>query len=116
MKKVIKVLCVFAVTALMVSMMSMSAFAHGGHGRGLHKGDGTNRQPQHAICTVEGCTEIGPHQHDDAWYCSQSGQNSNYAVCTVDGCTERGLHQHDGVYYCCQNQSTRPFLRMGCRR
>lgn len=105
MKKRVSIL---AITVLMASMMSVTVFAHGGHGNGYR----ANPQPRHELCTIDGCEEIGPHQHGDTWYCSQSARSGNYEVCTVEGCTQLGLHEHNGEYFYCQNHGT----GVGCGR
>lgn len=87
MKKVVSIL---AVAVLMISVLSITAFAYGGRMR---------QQPQYELCTVDGCDLAGLHQHDNSWYCSQTGLQNSYEICTVDDCTQFGLHEHDGTYY-----------------
>ena len=99
MKKAISILAIMIVA---VSAMSVTAFAHGGHGTGNR----ARQQPRYELCTVDGCDAAGAHQHDDTWYCSQTGWQGDYEACTVEGCTELGLHEHDGVSYYCASHGT----------
>lgn len=95
--------------AILIGMMNTTVFAHGGHGRGGH-GRGhhqtVQKQTGYVPCTVDGCEIAHSHQHDENWYCGQTGLAGEYAVCTVTGCTAIGLHEHDGQYYHCQNYGT----------
>lgn len=101
-----RLLAILLITIFMFSAAG-TALAHG-HGRGgrHHSRSSVSRQPRYAVCTVEGCEEAGPHQHDGSWYCCPAGSGNDYTVCTVKGCTEVGLHKHDGTYYHCQHHGT----------
>ena len=94
-----KVISVLIVCILMGSVLTVAALAHGGHGSGAR----SSAQPRHGLCTVEGCTETGAHQHDGSWYCSQTGCTGIHTACTVAGCTEYGLHEHNSTNHSVKN-------------
>lgn len=103
-----KTLAILASTVLIFSMFGAPAYAHGHHGGGRRSssygnsssrnsnnsnyGRSSQAQPRYDICTVDGCKELGQHQHDNTWYCS------NRDACTAAGCTLSGPHHaHDGT-------------------
>ena len=85
-----KLLAIGAAAVLSSACFALPAFAHGhGHHRYYVQQTQVNCP---AICTIEGCTEVGRHTHDGVDYC---GYNHSIGYC--DGSCVYGGHH--GCYY-----------------
>lgn len=90
------------ISVYFVAAMTLPVSAHGGH---------HHRQPKQKVsvtcqvCTVEDCTAVGRHQHNNITYCGYDHENgicngSCAALCEDADCTISGRHTHNGVTYC----------------
>ncbi|MDL2219966.1 hypothetical protein LJC04_06540 [Ruminococcaceae bacterium OttesenSCG-928-O06] len=111
MKK--RIIAIAAAAALLAAgAFSATAFAGGPAEEGSTTGG-------YALCTVVGCTRVGPHAHSGNAYTPRYQDNGHKlpipkaenmalaqglaasvpAVCPVQGCTQTQNHRHDGVLY-----------------
>lgn len=78
MKKVVSVLLL---TVLLIGAASATAFAQCGRGMGY----AAKQAPVYAACTVEGCDQLGLHEHDGTYYRCQD-YNVQYGCGSGRGC------------------------------
>ena len=98
-----------AVSILLSAVFVMPVSAHGHH----RQTQATVTNAVCTVCTVEDCTQVGLHIHNDTTYCGYAhesgycdGSCGAIGVCYVEGCTQTGHHSHDYGTYCGYNHAS----------
>ncbi len=84
MKKLVIVVLVAVSIFVAMGTTAMAANTRGGGAKAA------TRVANYPVCTVDGCTQTGRHQHNGTWYCDGTCTGTCTGACTNSGVCQNG--------------------------